>query len=48
MPRGFWAQALMPLGPKQTYADFVGRDDTDVPTASVFGNKGANADNATA
>lgn len=48
VPRGFWAQALMPLGPKRTYADFVGRDDADVPVASGFGNTDANADNATA
>lgn len=27
VPRGVLAQTLMPLGPKRTYADFVGRDD---------------------
>lgn len=25
VPRGFWPQTWMPLGPKKTYADFVGR-----------------------
>lgn len=26
VPRGFWSQAWMPLAPKKTYTDFVGRD----------------------
>jgi lathosterol oxidase len=28
VPVGFWKQALMPLGPKRTYAEFVGNADT--------------------
>jgi len=46
VPRGFWAQALMPLGPKRTYPDFVGREDADRPAAVGVG--GAGVDNAAA
>ena len=28
VPRGFWAQALMPMSRRQAYDDYVGRDDT--------------------
>ena len=45
---GFWAQALMPIGPKRTYADFVGREDACQPAAPGLGDTdaGAGADNA--
>ena len=46
VPRGFWAQALMPLGPKRTYSDFVGREDADSPVAAEIGGTGT--DNAVA
>lgn len=28
VPRGFWAQGLMPFSPRKAYADFVGSDET--------------------
>ncbi|MUV14015.1 sterol desaturase family protein [Noviluteimonas gilva] len=27
VPEGFWAQTLMPLGPKRTYSEYVGHDE---------------------
>ena len=31
VPRGFWAQALMPLSRRKRYPDYVGADESPVP-----------------